>query len=137
MKVAIIENDRATKEKLKNTIKQFNWDINFFINSAEFSHRHLNDYDIIIFDNKLKGINGQDLIKSISSKTDAELILLGDSFNDEDINNQKIKALVNKNDINNMIKHLNYINIKLRIKNLIAKESEKLKNIRHDYARRV
>lgn len=129
MKIAIIEQNSLLRKKIRELTKETDWNINFFIDPSEFGHTHLNYYDVIVSDHDLPGINGRDLIKSISRKTEAEMILLGDSFKQEDINNQKIKGLIRKDNIDEIIEYLKYISVKLRLKNMIEQEQKNLNDI--------
>jgi hypothetical protein len=129
MKVAIIEQNSLIRKRIRELTKETDWNVNFFISPSEFGHTHLDYYDVIVSDHDLPGTNGRDLIKSISRKTEAEMILLGNSFNDEDVYNHKIKGLINKNNIEEIIEHLKYINVKLRLKNMVEEENKNLNDI--------
>jgi len=129
MKVAIIEEDSSYIERLRKAAEPYSWDIEFFNSSSDFGKAKLDQFDVIISDFNLSFINGRNLIKSISYKTSAQIFLMSgknDSFAEEDIQNERIKGLIDKSNTENVIDHIKYADTKIRIKKLIEKEQNKL-----------
>ena len=132
MRVAIIDNDRSSSCVLKDLISDFKWSAEFFKNPKEFGGTDLLDYDVVIADYTLPGINGRDLLKSLSGKTHAQMLLMGDSssvFSQEDIENNHINGFINKSLPESFTDQLRYIDSKIRINKLMEKETNKIKNI--------
>jgi len=115
MKIAIIENDEIFVKLLKEQLENEGWEVEYFFNSIQFGNAKLNKFDVIIADYSLDSISGKDLIKAIASKTTAQLFLLGDQFDEEDILNVHISGLIHKSNVQDIIEHLKYVEAKLRI----------------------
>jgi len=131
MKIAIIENQSNQHEYVKKRGSELGWEVEHFTSPSELGKADLDDFDVIISDYSLPTINGRDLIKSIAPKTEAQLLLMSshESFLEEDVDNDRIKGLIDKDDPNNIIDHLKYIDVKLRINRIIEEESNKFKEI--------
>jgi DNA-binding response OmpR family regulator len=116
MRIAIIEDDDVLIEKLSKILKRDSWAIEFFKSSMDFGQTDLNLYDVIISDQSLKPIDGRELLKILSKKTSAELLLMNDeSFKKEDLENVAIKGLIDKTNPMNVFDKLEYLDTKLRI----------------------
>lgn len=131
MRVAIIDEDIGYLNLIKNLLSNYLWQVNYFNSSSEFGVVSLDIYDVIIVNHNLSTIKGRDLIRSISSKTEAQLFLMGDVpiFQFEDVENERIKGLIDKNDVNNIIDQLKYIDVKLRLDKIIESESDKFGDV--------
>lgn len=129
MKIAVIENNGTSQRVIKSMAKHYDWDIDFFASSSDFGQAKLTDYDVILTDYRLHSINGRDLIKSIASKTSAQMFLMSDStgsFIEEDIENDRIKGLIDKADPHKIIDELRYVESKLRLKTILETEKDNL-----------
>lgn len=133
MRIAIIEGDSDYREAIKDKVKETEWDVDLFVSASDFGRSSLSKYDVIIASFNLPAVNGRDLIKGVASKTTAQMFLMGypsDNFhNEEDLNNERIKGLIDKSDLNNIISELKYIDSKLKLKSLMEKERNKLISI--------
>lgn len=132
MRIAIIEDSLSYREILKGKVEKTDWDVDFFVNASDFGRVSLSSYDVIVADYHLPSINGRDLIRSLSTKTSAQMFLMGDStsnFEEEDVHNDRIKGLINKEDPENVIAELRYIDSKIKLKDLMEKERNILGSI--------
>ena len=130
MKVAVIEHDEIFISQLEVLCKDFEWEVDFFITTVEFGEISLEIYDVVIADLDLPNLSGRELIRSISKKTDAQLFLLGETdFTEEDVDNCQIAGLIDKENVNEVVKHLKYIDAKLRINESVKKEFDKYNDI--------
>lgn len=130
MKVAFIENDERHISLLRQNLKN-GWDVDYFYNTKQFGFSNISDYDAIVADLSLQSVSGRELVKSISSKTRAQLFLMGsehETFSDDDVNNQQIAGLVEKDDIEGIIDQLNYADVKQRINKIMESEHSKLQD---------
>lgn len=129
MRIAIIEEDESIKLVLEELTQGSDWNVDYYASPADFGRSNLSDYDVIISDYDLPGTNGRDLIKSISYKTAAQLFLIGNSFKEEDIHNNRIKGLIDKRNIMSIKDQLKYIDAKLRINHMLEEEQKRFDNI--------
>lgn len=130
MQVAVIEDNVSFQNFLKNALETNDWHTDFFSSPSEFGRVKLEKYDVILVDYHLPNINGRDLIKSISDKTKAEILLMSETFEEEDKENQNIKGLFHKEqDIEHVIDQLKYIDAKIRINKCMEEEKEVLENL--------
>ena len=129
MNIAIIENNIDYVELLKISINGHQWSTEFFLDSEDFGKTNIKKYDVIIADYVLpNSINGRDLLKSIQSKTPAELFLMSaypENFIEADIHNDNINGFIDKVNIQNIIDTLKYCDAKIRINRLMQSESSK------------
>jgi len=122
MNIAIIESDSAVKSKLAKLLIDPDMSVDFFDNAIDFGHAKIHKYDVIISDLSLIPIDGRQILQSIRMKTDADLFLMGDGhFLDSDVASTHINGLINKNNPEDVIDKINYVNIKIRIKNASEK----------------
>jgi len=131
MKVAILVSDASFINSLENVINEQGWDIEFYTSSSEFSLADLTSMNVILADQEIDGMTGQDLLKSIYNKTRADLYLMNsdlEGFYEHDTKNDYIKGFIHK-DIESIIAKLQYIEAKIKIINLTAISSHKLKVI--------
>lgn len=129
MKVAVIEDNGVSQKLIRSMARHFDWDIDFFVSSSDFGQARLSEYDVILADYGLNSINGRDLIKSIASKTTAQMFLMSDStgsFLEEDVENDRIKGLIDKADPHKIIDELKYVESKLRLKSILENEKDNL-----------
>jgi len=120
MRVAIIESDASFINELENTITQQGWDVEFYASSSDFSLADLISIDVILADQEVNGMTGQDLLKAIHGKTKADLYLMSsslESFCERDAQNDYIKGLIRK-DVDSIIAKLQYIESKVKIMSL-------------------
>jgi len=131
MKVALIENGDSFHKDLKKVSSELGWEISHFNNSIELERTNLNKYDVILTDLNLPVINGRDLIKSIATKTRAQIFLMTSygKFIEEDVKNDRIKGLINKDDPESLIDCLKYADIKIRLNKIIETENGKYEDI--------
>jgi DNA-binding response OmpR family regulator len=116
MKIAIIIDDPVIKSKLVKSTAVLGWEIDFFQDSKDFGLVKLSQYDVIFADLSLKPLNGRQILQSIWDKTDADLYLMGEgSFSENDINNDHIMGLINKDDVNDLIDKINFVKVKKRL----------------------
>lgn len=135
MKIAIIENDANHVDFLRRELHHDNWTIDYYYNSTQFGFSNIHEFDVIIADYALDTLSGRDLIKSISTKTSAQLYLMSDrtgAFSEDDVNNQNIAGFINKNDIDSMVHQLEYSDVKIRLNRLIETDHDKYKEILHN-----
>jgi DNA-binding response OmpR family regulator len=124
MKTAIIIEDPSIKSEIIQLLEKTDWEVDFFRNSIDFGSANISKYDVIISDISIKPVNGRQILQSIRSKTNAELYLMGNgSFSDTDINNDHIKGLINKYNLNDFLDKIDYIKIKKRLQESAAKLS--------------
>lgn len=129
MHIAIIEDDESYLDLLKKSINEFNWEIDFFRNSKEFGKSDLKSYDVVVSDFELPTISGRDLINSIADKTSAQFFLMGNNFSEEDVENENIVGLIEKDDPSIIVDQLKYTDAKLRINKCIEVENGKYKDL--------
>ena len=130
MKIAIIEDDNSLTEKLGTALRNTDWSIDFFKGSSDFGRSTLDQYDVVISDLSLEPLSGRNLLQSISEKTSAELYLMNDGpFTKGDLESEHIRGLINKNDTEDFINKLRYVNVKLRIQKLAEEGKEDLQKI--------
>jgi hypothetical protein len=123
MKIAIILEDFSARTNLAKTIEMTDWAVDFFRNSLDFGKAHLSEYDVIISDISVHPIDGRQILTSIQDKTKAELYLMGNgSFSENDIYNDHIKGLINKNNMEDFFDKINYVNVKKRLQHFAATE---------------
>jgi DNA-binding response OmpR family regulator len=116
MKIAIIIEDSSIKSKLKTLLEGTDWEADFFKNSVDFGTANISKYDIIVSDISIKPVNGRQILQSIRLKTNAELYLMGNgSFSETDINNDHIKGLIDKFNVNDFLDKIDYVKIKKRL----------------------
>lgn len=126
MKIAIIESDEKFAELLRRKVLEENWFLEFFSSTSAFGQVNLNDYDVIVCSEELPSMSGKSLIKTISKKTSAELVIMGNSFNltEDEIFDENITGFVNKNNPDELIEKLRYLESKTRIFQFIENENE-------------
>lgn len=134
MKVAIIEDSISYQDSLKKIIKDTTkWEVDFFSDASHFGRSaNLHDYDIIIANFYLPGINGRDLIKSISNKTKAEFALMASENNwvsTNDLENEQISTIIDKSIPNNVFDAMKYLGAKKEINSCMETETENMKEI--------
>lgn len=132
MKVAIIEDNRSYQKLIRSIAKHFDWDVDYFFNATDFGRAPITKYDVIVTDYELPVINGRELIKSIASKTTAQILLMSDfseSFIDEDIKNERIKGLIDKGNPQSIVSELKYVDSKLKLKSVMEHEKDNLESI--------
>jgi anti-anti-sigma regulatory factor/CheY-like chemotaxis protein len=132
MRIAIIDEDTASRETIKGKVKNTDWNVDFFANASDFGRATLSQYDVILADYGLSTVNGRELIKSIAPKTTAQMFLMGnhsENFSEEDINNERIKGLIDKSNPDSIISELKYISSKIKIKSIMEHEQNKLGTI--------
>jgi CheY-like chemotaxis protein len=122
------------QEFLKEIIDDFdsNWDVDFFANSPDFGKAQIEQYDVIISNFSLPSMNGRELLKSISSKTKAELALMSskkDWISEEDLNNHSVKTLLDKKDPKSILDWIKYIQSKKKILTLTESQQSGLERI--------
>lgn len=134
MKVAIIV-DSLNFQKILNVIikETTQWDVDFFSDASHFGKdAKLKDYSIIITDFYLPGMNGRELIKSISNKTSAQLAIMSSESNwvsDADLEDKKISTIIDKTVPNNIVDALKYLGAKKEISDCMEIESKNQKEI--------
>ena len=129
MRIAVIEDNVSFKGVLQDLMKKPDWEVDFYQTPSEFGRTDLNKYDVIISDQKLPGVSGRDLIKSIAFKTHAQCFLIGEHFEQEDIQNETIKGLIDRRIPETIIEKLNFADVKMRINNLMEKEHNGLSSL--------
>ena len=133
MNIAIIEDNQDYIELLKLKLDIYLSKTDFFENSPEFGKADLKKYDVIIADYNLpNSVNGRDLLRSIQSKTNAELFLMSAStvnFVESDVNNNNINGFIDKINVSNVIDMLKYCDVKIRINRIVKSESAKFEYI--------
>jgi anti-anti-sigma regulatory factor len=133
MKIAIIENNIDYIQLLKERIKKYNWNIDYFKGSVDFGKTDLKKYDVIIAGHFLyNSSNGIDILKGIQSKTSAELFLMSTdyrSISEKEINNDKINGFIDKINIQNIIDALKYCDVKIKINKIMQSEKSKFEYI--------
>jgi CheY-like chemotaxis protein len=134
MNIAIIDDELIFHDIVGENIKDVCSDCNidFFIDAADFGKANLKKFDVIISDNRLPGMSGRELLKSISLKTKATLILISAYEKDFIIENESdghITSFVSKTDMSSLLDQIKYINSKLRINHLLDMEEAKIANL--------
>jgi DNA-binding response OmpR family regulator len=116
MKIAIIIEDLSIKSELMRLLEKTDWESDFFIGSVDFGSADISKYDVIVSDVAIKPVNGRQILQSIRLKTNAELYLMGNgSFSDMDINNDHIKGLINKTNLQDFLDKIDYVKVKKRL----------------------
>lgn len=131
MKIAIIEDDNEYLKKLKVELSEVA-EIDFFSNTIDFGKANLNSYDMIIVDNSLETMSGKDLIKSISTKTNAQFFLMNETnerYSEDAIEDEHITGFILKNDIKSFKDHIKYVDVKLRLNKSLAQDKYKYQEI--------
>ncbi len=127
MKIAIIEEDLLVRARLATLLDNTDWQVDFFKSSSDFGFTRIQKYDVIVSDLALHPVDGRQILQSIRNKTDAELFLMGDgTFSEGDVYSDYINGLINRNNPEDLLDKINYVNVKLRIKS--ATESSVLIN---------
>jgi len=134
MKVAIIEDSRTYQKILNEIIERTTkWEVDFFSDASHFGRdADLKEYSIIIADFYLPGINGRDLIKTLSKKTRAEFALMSSRkkwVSDDDLNDEKISTIIDKTVTGNVIDALKYLDAKKRINDCMETEEKNMEEI--------
>jgi anti-anti-sigma regulatory factor len=131
MKIAIIEDDKEhlkiLKDELMNTAE-----IDFFSNTIDFGKANLKSYDMIVVDNTLDTMSGKDLIRSISTKTNAQFFLMNETneqYSEDIIDDEHIAGFILKNDIKSFKEHIKYVNVKLRLSKSLEQDTHKYQEI--------
>jgi hypothetical protein len=106
------------------------WNVESFQNIINFKKKPLDIYDIIVSDRSLISTNNRKLFEKIIAESEIELFLLGDSFEQNDVNNEHIKGLIDSNNISSIINDIRYIDKKLKIQKLAQEDKQELENIR-------
>lgn len=133
MNVAIIEDDQNYATLLKEWIieAKTDWNVDFFDDPSGFGQAKLSKYHVILSDYDLPGVNGLDLIKSVSKKTKAALALMSAYPNvlmRKEIS-QEAPAILSKECSKNIIDWLHYIEAKLRINRMVEQEGQGLNSM--------
>jgi len=122
MNIAIIEDDLSIRSNLIGLLGNTGWAVDFFDSATAFGKAKIHKYNVIITDLSLYPIDGRQILQSIVSKTDAELFLMGTgNFLESDVLNENINGLINKNNPEDFIDKIRYVDIKIRIKNASEK----------------
>jgi len=134
MKIAVIEDSSTYKNVLKKIIKETtSWEVDFFSDASHFGREaKLSDYSIIIIDFHLPGINGRELLKSISNKTKAQLALMTSKtewISEEDLNNGTISTIIEKMPPNKVIDSLKYLEAKAMINKYTETEEKNMEEM--------
>lgn len=129
MRIAIVENGNLHQYIKDHGSGQ--WEVEHFRNSSELGKADIDQYDVILSDYELPNYNGRDLIKSISPKTNAQLFLMSsnNSFNEDDINNERIKGLINKDDPETVLDQIKYADVKIRLNKIMEEESNRYEDL--------
>ena len=121
MKIAIVlDKDRLLKFRLSEIFEKLNWKADFYYGSSDFGLVDISNYDVIIADTSLKPVDGRQILHSIQNKTQAELFLIGtEQFSEIDINNENIKGLLNKDNVEDIVDKLKYVLMKKRMESTL------------------
>jgi hypothetical protein len=126
MKIAFIDPSLKQNEFIKEILStKQHWNIEYFTNPLDFSEKDPKIYDIIITEESLQDITGHELIKLISKRTDAEFAIIGENLQDffsESLFDESISAIIEKNEHEEIISWIQYLESKIRIKKIFEKE---------------
>jgi len=123
MRIAFIEEDHNFQEILKELVKNYvnEWKIDYYTEVAELN---VTCYDVII-----ANISDKRLIKHISMNK-AEFAIMSDdikTFVDEELlEDSNICALIDKNDLDDLLEWLEYFDAKIKINQTIENEIKKI-----------
>lgn len=131
MNIAIIDDEEIIHDILRSRILEVCNDcrVECFNDSTDFGRSNLRQFDLIIADNRLPNISGRELLKSISLKTKAHLLLMSAydaDFLIHDVKENYIDAFISKDDISSLLDHIKYINAKLRITRMLDLEEGRI-----------
>ena len=131
MRIAIIDNNKSFTKNLQQYFVKEEW-TTWFFNTSEslLSNMKKDTFDVIIADPLLPGMSGRELLFKLKEDK-AELCLMTSNpqlFTESDVKSDHIKNLLKKEPLI-IVNKLRYIESKIRIKNLLNKENENVKNM--------
>ena len=120
LKIAIVEDDKAQTEILKNNLERFgkNKNINFsvscYYNATMFESRERSDFDIIFFDIELPDGNGMDLVRKMREDGNSTLVIFVTNLAQYAIKGYEVHAF------DFVVKPLSYYNFALKLSAALA-----------------
>ena len=137
MRVAIIEQNKETQTEIRRSLKgrrrskggvEPSWEIDFYIDPENFFNKNSSEYDIVMVDYET-GTEKYcfDFIHRIYDRTDAELCILTSTTDSKTLGNllkdEHINCILDKNDLDIIVEHLEYSSSRCKIKNHLMNES--------------
>lgn len=129
MRIAMIGEDilfpANVRSTIDNKIKEKGWQIDRYENVNKFVSEN-NDYDVVLIDQAVEYKNKNYLSDKFLGKDTDVAILNGTSSLGSDrrlVHNTQINALIDKNDPEDILSWLNYVDVKHRLTHRIKKDS--------------
>lgn len=86
IKVAVVDDDKVVHAIVKSVFKQCDWDIQYYLNGQDFIlDPDLNDFDLIILDLIMPGLDGFEVISSLDTNMYKKTIVLTSSTQRNDV----------------------------------------------------
>lgn len=123
MNVAIVDSNQTEAYEIKKIINGHNWSIDYYKDSKVFGEQNLDDYDVVISPFVY-------LLRSIASKSNAQLVLVGTkAFWGEVKNNGRISGIIDKDNPEKIRGHLEFLESKITISSAMKSGTKNLNSV--------